>query len=70
MNHNDYREYKPTQNQAHLQTAQCHSISLSLQKSLLYQHALTIGINRKPTNKKKGEALTMAIRNAGESAKF
>lgn len=72
MNHKDYREYKPTQKptqkQAHLQTAQCQSTSQSLQKSLLYQRALSIGINRKTTDRKKGEALTMAIRNAGESA--
>lgn len=56
MNHKDYREYKPTQKQAHLQTAQCHSTSQSLQKSLLYQPALTIGINRKTTDKKKGRS--------------
>jgi hypothetical protein len=58
MNHNDFKEYNPTQKKAHLQTAQSQHASLSLQKSLLCQRALTIGINRKTTYRKKGEKLT------------
>jgi hypothetical protein len=37
MNHSDYKGYKTTQNQAHLQTAQGKNTRQSLQKSLSCQ---------------------------------
>ena len=54
MNHNDFKEYKPAQKQAHLQTAQCLPSSQSLQKSLLCPRTLTNKIDRPKQRRKEG----------------
>jgi hypothetical protein len=53
MNHNEFKEYKPTQKQAHLQTAQCRPSSHSLQKSLLCHHTLTDKIDIQQNDRKE-----------------
>ena len=60
----DFKKYKPSQKQTHLQTAQCQPINQSLQKSLPYQRSPT-----EKWRKNKGEGITMYIKNRAESYK-
>jgi hypothetical protein len=52
MNHKDFKEYKPSQKQAHLQTAQYQPTNQSLQKSMPYQRSPT-----EKWRKNKGEGI-------------
>jgi hypothetical protein len=77
MNHSDFKGYKPTQKQAHLQTAQSHHASQSLQKSLLCQRTETEKIYRHKHDRKEGRSANITYTQAGvscfvgqESSKF
>ena len=67
MNHSDFKEYKPTQKQAHLQTAQGQHASQSLQKSLLCQRTETEKMRRILTEKQEGRSANITYTQAGVS---
>jgi hypothetical protein len=56
MNHSDFKGYKPTQKQAHLQTEQGKNASQSLQKSLLCQRTTKQTQNDNEQTRQKGRA--------------
>lgn len=61
MNHSDFKGYKPTQKQAHLQTAQGQNASQSLQKSLLCQPTMTEKIYRHKHDRKEGRSANIGF---------
>ena len=61
MNHKDFKEYKPFQKKAHLQTTQCQHTSQSLQKSLLCQRTETENMRRIPTEKQEGRSANIGF---------
>lgn len=67
MNHSVFKEYKPIQNQAHLQTAQCRPSSESLQKSLLCHRTPTDKIDIQQNDRKEGRSANITYTQAGVS---
>lgn len=65
MNHNGFKGYKPTQKQAHLQTAKSQHASQSLQKSLLCQRTETKKIYRHEHDRKEGRSANSGFAQRG-----
>lgn len=70
MNHNDFKEYKPTLKASTFAIRTSQRTDQKLQKSLLCQHTKNRHGMTTNTTEKKGEVLTSVLQNGGFSASY